>query len=82
MKRSDLKLNRYASSFTKEVRLRRHFSQEQMAELLNISVRCYQAFEEERCGISGQTLCRLLVLLTEEERAAFVGGLLTEVWPS
>ncbi|MCC8162534.1 MAG: helix-turn-helix domain-containing protein [Lachnospiraceae bacterium] len=81
MKRSDITLNRYASTFVKEARLRRHLSQDQMAELLNISARCYQTFEEGRCGIGGQTLCRLLVLLTEDERNAFVNGLLTEVWP-
>ncbi|MCD8195590.1 MAG: helix-turn-helix domain-containing protein [Lachnospiraceae bacterium] len=81
MKRTNLKLNVYVSAFTRKIRLRRHLSQEQMAEFLHISVRCYQTFEKGHCGIGGQTICCLLMLLSEEERRAFVDGLATEVWP-
>ncbi len=81
MGRTNPTLNHYVSTFIRSFRQRKHLSQEQMADLLNISTRCYQELEERDGGTSGRTICRLLTQLSEEERREFVDGIMENVWP-
>ncbi|MCC8138954.1 MAG: hypothetical protein LIO67_01450 [Lachnospiraceae bacterium] len=75
MRNRNLEIGSYVSAYVRTIRLRRHLSQEKMAELLQISTRCYQALEAGYCGTSGQTISLLLLMLSEEERREFVEGL-------
>ncbi|MCC8138953.1 MAG: helix-turn-helix domain-containing protein [Lachnospiraceae bacterium] len=72
MKKSNRELNVYVGTYAHEFRMRNDISQEQMAELLHISTRFYQALEYGRHGMGAQTICRLLILLSEEEQLAFI----------
>ncbi|MCD8242185.1 MAG: hypothetical protein LUD73_07480 [Lachnospiraceae bacterium] len=80
MKEKDIKLNAYVRTVTMEFRRKNQLTQEQMAEGPNNPPRTYHAPQEGHCGFSGQTICRLLVLLSAEDRLAFVHGIETGVW--
>ena len=74
MKKSDKDLNLLISRKLYE------YSQERMAEKLNISPRSYWEQEKGKSGFSGRTICRLLCILPPEEVSSLIHSLRTEVW--
>ena len=80
MKKSDTNLNHLISRKIYEYRIQNSYSQELMAEKLNISPRSYWEQEKGKSGFSGKTICRLLCLLSPEEIDSLVHCLRTEVW--
>lgn len=80
MKKSDKDLNLLISRKLYEYRMENSYSQERMAEKLNISPRSYWEQEKGKSGFSGRTICRLLCLLPPEEVSSLIHSLRTEVW--
>ena len=80
MKKSDKDLNLLISRKLYEYRMENSYSQERMAEKLNISPRSYWEQEEGKSGFSGRTICRLLCILPPEEVSSLIHSLRTEVW--
>lgn len=80
MKKKDEKLNRFIRERMYAFRFMNSYSQEQMAEKLDITPRCYLEQEKGRCGFSGQTICRFLFWLSDEELLSLTRGLKTNVW--
>ena len=50
-----------------EVRMEHHFTQEDMAEQLRMSPRCYSDLESGKSGISFRTMVSFMYLLKESE---------------
>ena len=82
MKKSDKDLNLLISRKLYEYRMENSYSQERMAEKLNISPRSYWEQEKGKSGFSGRTICRLLCILPPEEVSSLIHSLRTEVWKS
>ena len=80
MKKSDKDLNLLISRKLYEYRMENSYSQERMAEKLNISPRSYWEQEKGKSGFSGRTICRLLCILPPEEVSSLIHSLRTEVW--
>lgn len=80
MKKSDKDLNLLISKKLYEYRMENSYSQERMAEKLNISPRSYWEQEKGKSGFSGRTICRLLCILPPEEVSSLIHSLRTEVW--
>ena len=80
MKKSDKDLNLLISRKLYEYRMENSYSQERMAEKLNISPRSYWEQETGKSGFSGRTICRLLCILPPEEVSSLIHSLRTEVW--
>lgn len=80
MKKSDKNLNLFISKKLYEYRTQNSYSQERMAEKLNISPRSYWEQEKGKSGFSGKTVCRLLCILPPDEVDSFIHSLRTEVW--
>lgn len=80
MKKSDKNLNLLISKKIYEYRIQNSYSQERMAEKLNISLRSYWEQEKGKSGFSGKTICRLLCILPPEEIDQLIHSLRTEVW--
>lgn len=80
MKKSDKNLNHFISKTLYEYRIQNSYSQERMAEKLNISPRSYWEQEKGKSGFSGKTVCRLLCILPPDEVSSFIQSLRTEVW--
>lgn len=80
MKKSDKDLNLFISRKLYEYRMENSYSQERMAEKLNISPRSYWEQEKGKSGFSGRTICRLLCILPPEEVSSLIHSLRTEVW--
>ena len=67
IERYKLSLQLHLGDFAKRVRARFGLSQEQMAELLHITVRSYSDLERKRCCFSMQTFLFLLFILEDAE---------------
>ena len=80
MKKSDKDLNLLISRKLYEYRMENSYSQERMAEKLNISPRSYWEQKKGKSGFSGRTICRLLCILPPEEVSSLIHSLRTEVW--
>ena len=80
MKKSDKDLNLLISRKLYEYRMENSYSQERMAEKLNISPRSYWEQEKGKSGFSGRTICRLLCIRPPEEVSSLIHSLRTEVW--
>ncbi|HIX72472.1 MAG: helix-turn-helix transcriptional regulator [Clostridiales bacterium] len=80
MKNSDKNLNHLISKKLYEYRMENSYSQELMAEKLNISPRSYWEQEKGKSGFSGKTICRFLCILPPEEVIKLIHVLRTEVW--
>ena len=80
MKKSDKDLNLLISRKLYEYRMENSYSQERMAEKLNISPRSCWEQEKGKSGFSGRTICRLLCILPPEEVSSLIHSLRTEVW--
>lgn len=75
MERYKLSFQLHLGDFAKTLRTRLGLSQEQMAELLHISVRSYSDLERKRCCFSAQSFIFLLFMLSDEEVLRLVAEL-------
>lgn len=80
MRRTNREFNHYVGNMIGQYRGRMKYTMERMSETLNVSTRCYQEQEKGRMGFSGQTICRFLLSLKDDEILSFIHGLRKSVW--
>lgn len=67
MKKYKMLVRDFIRGSIRDFRLRHHYSQEHMAELLHISTRCYIDQEHGKYGLSALPLLAFLLLLSDND---------------